>query len=194
MPLEPELKEYNHSLVHEMKFRNFLIGAAILFALAFITYKLYEIYNQPDNAGGKIISELIYPDVNGLPLALSSLKGNIVLIQFWAAWCAPCRMENPVLVSLYNKYHRAAFNKASGFDVYSISLDNNRNLWTRAIEMDQLPWRNNVSTLEGWNSDAATRFGIRSIPANILIDENGMVIGNNLSPQQIGKILKNRMK
>src|SRR5262249_25970632 len=142
---------------------------------------------------GNYVREIVYPDVNGNPLALSSLKGNIVLIDFWAGWCGPCRYEDPHLVSLYENYHAAQFKNARGFEIYSISLDVDRNFWMRSIQQDGLPWKSQVSDLKGWNSDAATRFGVRYIPANILIDENGKILGRNLTAAEIEGILKKRI-
>ena len=124
------------------------------------------------NAGiaiGKPAPELNFPDQNGNLIALSSLKGKVVLLDFWASWCGPCRKENPFVVSLYNKY------KNKGFDIYSFSLDNNKPKWIQAIAHDGLIWNNHVSDLKGWQSEGAAKYLIRSIPQTFLIDRNGKI-------------------
>lgn len=177
-----------------MKYRNLVISVIVLACIAFIAYYFYDYYKIPDSPEGDRVTEIVYPDVNGNPLPLSSLKGNIVLIDFWASWCGPCRYENPHLVQLYQKFHSQKFKTASGFEIYSISLDVNRGSWLSAIQQDGLTWRSHVSDLRGWSSDAAERFGVRSIPASILIDENGKIIGKNLTPAEIEDALRKRMK
>lgn len=176
-----------------MKNKNLLITAIVLVIIAAVGYQIYDYYKVLDFSNGDHIGALVYPDPNGNPLALSDLKGNVVLVQFWAAWCGPCRMENRELVKMYREYHTAKFAKAKGFDIYSISLDYNRNNWVQAIQQDGLLWPSHVSTLQGWKSEVALEFGVRSIPANILVDQDGMIIGSNLMPYQLKKILDKRL-
>ena len=109
----------------------------------------------------------------GEELALSSLKGNIVLIDFWASWCGPCRRENPNVVRLYNQY------KDKGFDILGVSLDNNKNKWIDAIAKDQLTWKH-ISDLKGWASQLAKPYGVRGIPYTVLVDPNGQIIATRL--------------
>lgn len=110
----------------------------------------------------------------GKEKSLSELKGKIVLIDFWASWCGPCRKENPSVVAAYKKY------SSKGFDIYSVSLDQNKEKWTAAIEQDGLVWNSHVSDLAGWNSSAAALYGVRSIPAAFLIDKEGKIVAKNL--------------
>ena len=110
----------------------------------------------------------------GTDLSLSSLRGKVVLIDFWASWCKPCRMENPTVVAAYEKY------KSKGFTVMSVSLDKERDAWMNAIQQDGLVWSNHVSDLQFWNNAAAKLYGVSSIPAAFLIDKNGVVIGRDL--------------
>ena len=123
-------------------------------------------------------------DRDGKMRRLSDLRGKVVLIDFWASWCRPCRMENPNVVRLYRLYHY------KGFEVFSVSLDNNRDAWLKAIEDDHLTWPNHVSDLRGWSSAAGRLYGIQSIPSTVLIDKEGKVLARNLRGQDLENKLK----
>ena len=127
--------------------------------------------------------EIALSDVNGKIIKLSSLQGNIVLIDFWASWCRPCRAENPNVVKLYNKY------KNKDFTIYSISLDQDRKKWIDAINQDQLSWPNHVSELKGWKSTPGIQYGVSSIPKTFLIDKDGIIIGYDLRGSTLEKKL-----
>lgn len=109
----------------------------------------------------------------GDPVQLSGLRGKYVLIDFWASWCGPCRMENPNVVKMYNKY------KDKGFAIYGVSLDKDMNAWTAAIKKDGLTWTHG-SDLKYWNSAVAQLYGVSAIPATYLLDKEGKVIAKNL--------------
>ena len=132
---------------------------------------------------GKPAPELNFPDKNGKNIALSSLKGKVVLLDFWASWCGPCRKENPFVVELYNKY------KDKGFTIYSFSLDNDKNKWLQAIQQDNLLWKNHVSDLMGWNSQGAAKYKIRSIPQTFLIDRQGNISAIGLRGEELERKL-----
>jgi peroxiredoxin len=136
---------------------------------------------------GSVLPEFKQNDVNGKSVSLSSLRGKYVLIDFWASWCGPCRAENPNVVKAYNTY------KAKGFTILGVSLDQDKAKWIEAIKKDGLTWTH-VSDLKYWNNEVAVQFGIQSIPANFLIDPNGVVIGKDLRGEDLEKILAANVK
>ena len=129
---------------------------------------------------GNLAPDLKFTSPDGKELALSSLRGKMVLIDFWASWCGPCRMENPNVVEAYDKYSKAKFKTAKGFEVYGVSLDKSNDAWKSAIEKDNLHWSYHVSDLKGCSSEPAKIYGVRSIPANFLIDEKGVIVAKGL--------------
>ncbi len=132
---------------------------------------------------GAVPPEIALADTSGKIVKRSSLKGQYVLIDFWASWCRPCRGESPNLVKAYKKFHD------KGFTIYSVSLDNNKTRWLNAIHKDHLQNWTHVSDLKGWQNAAAADYGIRSIPANFLLDKNGRIIAKNLRGDALDKKL-----
>lgn len=139
---------------------------------------------------GSLAPEIVANNPQGEELKLSSLKGNYVLIDFWAAWCKPCRMQNPLLVQLYDDF------KSKKFEIFSVSLDgiNRQPLpkdeWTQAIVSDNLHWTNHVSDLKGFESEVILAYGIETIPYNVFIDKEGKIIGKNWTLIQVRDYLK----
>ncbi|HVD96959.1 MAG TPA: TlpA disulfide reductase family protein [Cytophagaceae bacterium] len=141
--------------------------------------------SQEDGVGLKIgqqAPDISLPDTSGNVKTLSSLRGNYVLVDFWASWCGPCRYENPNVVRLYQKYH------AKGFEVFSVSLDQNKKSWMRAIEADGMEWTH-VSDLKKWESAVAPVYNINSIPMTFLLDKKGVIIAKDLRGADLEKKL-----
>lgn len=112
-------------------------------------------------------------NLEGKPMELKDLRGKLILLDFWASWCGPCRRENPNVVKLYDEY------KDKGFDILGVSLDRDQARWEQAVEKDGLTWHH-VSDLKGWKSAAAKLYSVSSIPATLLIDKEGKIVARNL--------------
>jgi len=143
---------------------------------------------------GNRAPDLVFRSPEGEKVSLSSLRGKLVLIDFWASWCSPCRRDNPQLVKIYKKYREKSFVNAEGFSIYGVSLDKDRETWIRAIKQDNLPVENQVSDLKGTASEPAAIYGIMAIPANFLIDGNGIIIAKNLHGEFLEDQLKSILK
>jgi thiol-disulfide isomerase/thioredoxin len=127
---------------------------------------------------GQVAPDFTMNDSTGKPVTLSSLKGKILLVDFWASWCGPCRAENPNVVKAYQAYNK------KGFDILGCSFDKNREKWIRATKVDKLTWTH-VSDLSGWGNATGKLYGINSIPANVLLDKDQKIIGRNLRGEEL---------
>lgn len=141
-----------------------------------------SVENMERLAIGQVAPEISLPNPDGEVVALSSLRGKYVLVDFWAQWCRPCRLENPNVVAMYDQYN------SQGFEVYGVSLDKTRDKWLQAIDEDGLHWTQ-VSDLKFWQSEAAQTYNITAIPFSLLLDPDGKIIGKNLR----GPILRERL-
>ncbi|OFX27685.1 MAG: hypothetical protein A2033_04865 [Bacteroidetes bacterium GWA2_31_9] len=143
--------------------------------------------NKQNINSGSEAPEISLPNPDGKTINLSDFRGKIVLLDFWASWCKPCRAENPNLVANYKKYSK------KGFEIFQVSLDKTKQEWVNAISKDNLIWIH-VSDLQYWNSPAAKLYNVSSIPANFLIDKDGKIIASNLRGEELGNKLKEIFK
>ncbi|MEZ5045717.1 MAG: TlpA disulfide reductase family protein [Chitinophagaceae bacterium] len=153
-----------------------------IIALIFATLSASMLHAQYANTKmevGQKAPELEYPNPAGETLKLSEInKKRIILLDFWASWCGPCRMSNPALVEFYKKYSSKKYKKAKkGFTIVSVSLDKAQQPWIQAIEKDKLEWPYHMSDLGGWQSKTADIYGVQFVPQAFLIDANGIIIG-----------------
>lgn len=157
----------------------FLAVAVICFGFVYKSLRP-EIADMPGNAVGDTAPEIAMENPKGKTMELSDLEGKVVLIDFWASWCKPCRAENPNVVEAYEKYRKEDFTNGDGFEIYSVSLDTDISKWEQAIEDDDLDWKYHVSDLQGWSNAAAVEYGVNSIPTNFLIDGEGTILARGL--------------
>ena len=127
---------------------------------------------------GKLAPNFAMADTTGEMITLSSHHGTYLLIDFWASWCGPCRMDNPQMVEIYNKYH------PMGYNVFGVSLDSKKDRWMSAIEEDELFWTH-VSDLKGWGNEAAQLYGVNSIPHTVLVDPEGIIVARGLRADEL---------
>lgn len=121
-------------------------------------------------------------DANGKEISLSQLKGKVVLVDFWASWCGPCRAENPNVVSMYNDFH------SKGFEILGVSLDENKEAWLDAVKKDKLSWLHGCE-LKRWNSEIAKQYGVEAIPYSVLVDKEGKIVAKGLRAEELRPIL-----
>ena len=136
---------------------------------------------------GQVAPEFSLPDTAGVSVSLSDFRGKYVLLDFWASWCPPCRKENPNVVNAFQQY------KDKNFTIVGISLDKDKAKWQKAIADDHLTWAH-VSDLKYWDSEIPALYGVRGIPANVLLDPNGVIIAKNITGEDLQNTLKEVIK
>lgn len=166
----------------------FLIELAERFQIAYPNTEIAARINEKvkilsaNRIGGQV-AEIKMPDKNGAIVPLGSIKAKYILIDFWGSWCAPCRGESRQLAELYQKF------KPQGFEIYSIGLESEKEMWLKAIEQDKRIWTN-VSTFQEFETPAAFDYAVTSLPANFLIDNSGKVVAKNLHGDNLKKKLE----
>lgn len=135
---------------------------------------------------GRPAPDFTMPDLNGNNVTLSKVKGKIKLVDFWASWCGPCRLNNPILRKIYSEYH------PKGLEIIGVSLDHDKTRWADAVKKDQLPWIQ-VSSLKGWKCDVARLYNITAVPAIFVLDEENHIIATNLRGEALAAFLKEKL-
>lgn len=204
-----ELKEYAKSLLDKSTSAAFTMYVLYFFApdpnnpkaVEFSSTEMYEIITKASSQFPSSTAladwkktlrsnkapDFTLSDTSGKSVSLSSFKGKYVLLDFWASWCRPCRMENPNIVAAYNQF------KDKNFTILSVSLDNNKQAWLKAIHDDGLTW-NHVSDLKGWNSEVAAVYRVQGIPYNFLLDPNGNIVAENIRGRNLFNALNEYVK
>ena len=158
--------------------KKYFLIALVFLASSQVKAQIRQGYDAPDIA---------LPTVSGDSIRLSSLKGKVVLLDFWASWCGPCRSSNKLLTKIYPKY------KAKGFEIFGVSLDDDKDKWTNAIKKDKISWLQ-VNDGGGWNAQTAIQWGINAIPTSYLIDKNGRLVAMDLEGKELEKALKDLLE
>ncbi|MBQ2289933.1 MAG: AhpC/TSA family protein [Bacteroidaceae bacterium] len=138
-------------------------------------------------AGGAVAPDFTLPDLNGNPVTMSEVKGKIKIIDFWASWCGPCRMNNPALRKIYQEFH------SKGLEIIGVSLDNSKVGWQKAIEKDGLEWIN-VSSLKGWDCEVVRLYNVTGVPSLFILNEYNRIIATGLRDEQLRTFLEENLQ
>ncbi|HUN02784.1 MAG TPA: TlpA disulfide reductase family protein [Niabella sp.] len=152
----------------------------LFFLIILFTENLFAQNNEIK--AGNPAPEIALPAPDGQIITLSSLKGKLVLIDFWASWCPPCVKEQPELKALYEKQSKNV--KAGKFEILGVSIDKNKENWEKAIKRFKIPWPQ-VSDLKFWKSPVTSDYGIEDLPFNVIVDEQGIIVAINLHGKEL---------
>ncbi len=151
--------------------------------IAIVVFMLSVSMAQAQLHVGDISPEISLPNTKDSMINLSSLRGKVVLIDFWASWCGPCRATNPAVVKLHKQY------KAAGFEVFGVSIDSKKAAWIKAIAQDGIPYTQ-VIDLAGWNSLVAEKYGVNQLPTSFLLDKTGKIVSIDLEVKKLESKIK----
>jgi thiol-disulfide isomerase/thioredoxin len=167
---------------------NVLYIVIALLALGIFAMASYD--KNQDKKPDNMAPEISLKSPQGITQNLSSLKGNYVLVEFWASWCLPCRRENQKVVPIYRKLSENSYENNSKLFVYSVSIDKDSVAWRKAITNDKLFWSHQVIDLDGWESKITKQWGVNSIPANFLVNPKGRIIGKNVDILDVDSLIR----